>query len=92
MNWDNVREEWETSKITLKDLAAKHNIKLGTLKSRKSREKWSRGATQKDATNYKKVATPKMIIESDELNDKQQMFCLYYLEYFNATKAIYESL
>jgi len=87
MNWDNVREEWETSKITLKDLAAKHNIKLGTLKSRKSREKWSRGATQKDATNYKKVATPKMIIESDELNDKQQMFCLYYLEYFNATKA-----
>ena len=87
MNWDNVREEWETSKITLKDLAAKHNIKPGTLKSRKSREKWSRGATQKDATNYKKVATPKMIIESDELNDKQQMFCLYYLEYFNATKA-----
>lgn len=59
MDWENVRDEWETTKITLKDLAAKHDIKLGTLKSRKSREGWSRGATKKDATKSKKVATPK---------------------------------
>lgn len=56
-NWDEIKLEWETTKITLADLAEKHNIKLGTLKSRKSREKWSRDATEKDATKTKKVAT-----------------------------------
>lgn len=58
-NWDEIRIEWETSKITLAALAEKHSVKLGTLKSRKSREKWSRGATKKDATQNRKVATPK---------------------------------
>ncbi len=61
-NWDEIKLEWETTKITLADLAEKHNIKLGTLKSRKSREKWSRDATEKDATKTKKVA----IISSKE--------------------------
>jgi len=57
-NWKQIRKEWETSKITFKDLAEKHNVKLGTLKSRRSREKWSRDATnKKDATQSKKVAT-----------------------------------
>ncbi|AJK87675.1 MULTISPECIES: hypothetical protein [Lysinibacillus] len=51
-NWDKIKYEWETTKITLAGLAEKHDIKLGTLKSRKSREKWS-----KDATKTKKVAT-----------------------------------
>ncbi|GGB26743.1 phage terminase small subunit [Lentibacillus populi] len=98
-NWEELKKEWETTKITLKDLAAKHNIKLGTLKSRKSREKWSRGATKKDATKPKKVATPKKkvatknkeqfepIVESDDLTEKQRLFCIYYIKYFNATKA-----
>lgn len=52
-NWDLIKKEWETSNITLKDLAEKHGVKLGTLKSRKSREKWSRDATKKDATKTK---------------------------------------
>ncbi|MGE8004029.1 phage terminase small subunit [Lysinibacillus sp. NPDC093216] len=56
-NWDEIKHEWETTKITLADLAEKHEIKLGTLKSRKSREKWSRDATKKDATKTVKVAT-----------------------------------
>ncbi|MGE7951923.1 phage terminase small subunit [Lysinibacillus xylanilyticus] len=56
-NWDEIKQEWETTKITLADLAEKHGIKLGTLKSRKSREKWSRDATKKDATKTVKVAT-----------------------------------
>lgn len=101
-NWVLIKKEWETSNITLKDLAEKHGVKLGTLKSRKSREKWSRGATKKDATKNKKVATPKKkvavqkqnkeipkepVIKNDDLTDKQRLFCLYYLKYFNATKA-----
>lgn len=62
MNWDEIRKEFESSNITLAALAEKHDIKLGTLKSRKSREGWSRDATQKVATSQpkkKKVATSK---------------------------------
>ncbi|GAB1759297.1 hypothetical protein [Priestia megaterium] len=57
-DWDVIRKEFQTSNITLSALAAKRDIKLGTLKSRKSREKWQR-ATKKDATKPKKDATKK---------------------------------
>lgn len=92
-NWDEIRKEYETSKITLTALSEKHGIKLGTLKSRKSRESWLRDSPKKDATKKEKVATKKkdatieLIIDNDDLNDKQKMFCLYYIKYFNATKA-----
>jgi uncharacterized protein YjcR len=57
-NWDNIREEWENNKITLKALSEKHGVKLGTLKSRKSREKWSRENNKSmDATTNERVAT-----------------------------------
>lgn len=63
MNWADIRKEYETTSITLKALAEKHGVKLGTLKSRKSREGWERDATdQKDATRVatlKKDATSK---------------------------------
>ncbi|WP_375106304.1 terminase small subunit [Lysinibacillus fusiformis] len=99
-NWDEIKQEWETTKITLADLAEKHEIKLGTLKSRKSREEWSR-----DATKTKKVATikedaseDKEVVESEEitafelegddgLTDKQRLFCMYYVRSLNATSA-----
>lgn len=94
MDWEKIRIEYENSSITLKALAEKHDIKLGTLKSRKSREGWSRGSPKKDGTKNKKVATPKkkdatkkVVIESDELNEKQKNFCLEYIKCFNATKA-----
>ncbi|MCM3110672.1 terminase small subunit [Lederbergia lenta] len=102
-NWEDIRKEWETTKITLAKLAEKHDVKLGTLKSRKSRDTtngdpWVRGAPKKDATKTKKVATiskrmqPKKeekepIVESDNLTDKQRLFCIYYIKSFNATKA-----
>lgn len=99
--WDEIRKEYEASDITLSALADKHDIKLGTLKSRKSREKWQR-ATKKDATKPKKVATKKkkdattnqirddaieVFVESDELTEKQRLFCLYYVKSFNATQS-----
>ncbi|QUW22471.1 hypothetical protein JSQ81_02470 [Sporosarcina sp. Marseille-Q4063] len=41
----------ETTKITFKALADKHDVKEGTLKSCRSREQWSKDAThKKDAT------------------------------------------
>src|SRR5690625_6621993 len=88
-NWDAIREEWETSEITFKDLAEKYSVKEGTLKSRRSREKWERNATKKDATISKKMQ-PKLqpkepVIWSDDLTEKQKLFCIYYIKSFNAT-------
>lgn len=55
-NWDAVKEDYDTGQYTQKQLAEKHKIKLGTLKSKISREGWNKVATtKKDAT--KKVAT-----------------------------------
>lgn len=99
MNWEEIRKEYETSKVTLKALAEKHGVKLGTLKSRKSREKWLRGATGKDATKSEKDATLKKqdannrtrlikeSLPSDELTDKQRFFCIHYVKTFNATQS-----
>ncbi|MEK4025797.1 terminase small subunit [Sporosarcina sp. FSL W7-1283] len=95
-NWEEIQREWETTKITLAALAEKHGVKLGTLKSRKSRDGWSRGAPKKDATKTQKVATPEKrmqpkkeqfepVVESDDLTDKQRLFCIYYIKSFNAT-------
>lgn len=65
VNWEQIREEWETSNITLKDLAEKHGVKESTMRSRKNREKWQRNATQrKKATQRKNVATRKELIKN----------------------------
>ncbi|AQU79733.1 terminase small subunit [Planococcus faecalis] len=94
VNWEKIQSEWESSKITIAALAEKHNLKLGTIKSRKSREGWSREPSEKDATKRKKVAsvkkdaTPKEVfIESEGLTDKQRLFCIYYIKSFNQTMA-----
>ncbi|MGG3452084.1 hypothetical protein ABER98_19925 [Domibacillus aminovorans] len=68
VNWDTIRKEWETTKITLAALAEKHDVKLGTLKSRKSREGWSRDPTKKDASKIEKVAT----IDKKDATPKKQ--------------------
>lgn len=104
-NWEEIQEEFETSDITMRDLALKHDVKPSTLRSRKNREGWSRDELKKKATQQKKnvatrrnkkksVATEKVIQElndNDELTDKQKRFCLFYLRYFNATKAYQEA-
>ncbi|UQZ76693.1 hypothetical protein C2I17_20285 [Niallia circulans] len=69
MNWEEIRNEFETTNITLKALAEKHDIKLGTLKSRKSREGWSRGAPKKEATKPKKDATQKQKVATNKIRD-----------------------
>lgn len=101
-NWDLIRQEYENSNITMKALAEKYGVKDSTLRSRKNREKWQRNATDKNATQRINVATKKQqnktkkknkatvkepVIENDELTDKQRLFCVYYIKYFNATKA-----
>ena len=101
MDWESIRAEFELSDISLKDLAEKHGIKPATLRSRKNREKWQKrgspdDATQrnKNATQRKNVATrkkvapkAKAILQSSNLEDWEEVFCLEYLKHFNKTKA-----
>ena len=83
-----------------KDIAKKYGVALSTVKSWKTRNNWQRkNATKKKSmhtklkstrTKTKKVASslsPPKLPDSNELNDKQKTFCLYYLQRYNATWA-----
>ena len=101
MDWESIRAEFELSDISLKDLAEKHGISPGTLRSRKNREKWQKRGSPDDATQRKKnatrnatqrknVATQKAIEqleENSELTEQQKQFCAEYSQFPNATKA-----
>jgi uncharacterized protein YjcR len=52
MDWALIREEYETTDISLQDLSNKHNVKYPTIKSRKQRQGWSKDASDapKDAS------------------------------------------
>lgn len=56
VNWDEIRREFESSNISLKELADKYGVKDSTLRSRKNRENWQRNGS---ATQRKNVATKK---------------------------------
>ena len=84
--------------IKQKDICEKHNLSLNTLKSWIKRYGWSKekkGAPklQKECTskdNKKiKVKKPSLnkVMENTDLTEKQRLFCIYYIENFNATKA-----
>lgn len=82
-----------------KDIAEKYNVSINTVKSWKQRYKWNKdGARTKEKsmhTKTEKVCTQRTavaeevesVMDNNELNDKQRLFCLYYVKYFNATKA-----
>ncbi|AHB80325.1 terminase small subunit [Oenococcus oeni] len=67
-----------------KDIAEKYAVSLNTVKSWKKRNNWQRGAP-KEKRVRKKVA--EKINQSPGLTDKQRLFCLYYLQRYNATWA-----
>lgn len=57
MDKDEIQKEYESTDISLKDLAAKHSINYQTIKSWKSRGDWGKVATstKEVATNEKKL-------------------------------------
>lgn len=81
-----------------KEIAAQYGVSEGTVRAWKSRYKWDgsappkKGAT-KSATQHKNVATKtqhvavQQLSDNHELTEKQKLFCLYYLQRFNATWA-----
>ena len=82
-----------------KDIAAKYEVSINTVKSWKKRYAWSRnkktGCIQKGCTQNKKGAHKKeavaedvsQVVINDGLTDQQQLFCLYQSRMFNYTKA-----
>ena len=82
-----------------KEIAEKYNVSINTVKSWKTRYGWQKSVQ----TNNKKVCTQKRdysvvrkeaavtevedVLENMDLTDKQQLFCLYFIKCFNATKA-----
>ncbi|WP_424349600.1 terminase small subunit [Latilactobacillus sp. 5-91] len=84
------------SGMKYKDIAEKYGVSISAVKSWKSRYWSDTTKSKKVATKSPKVATqkkkvaPKIVKElsaNDGLNDQQKMFCLYYLQRFNATWA-----
>lgn len=82
-----------------KEIAEKYGVTINTVKSWKTRYKWSKEDKKSVHTKNKKVCTQKSekkkptenevesVIENTDLNDKQRLFCIYYTRCFNATKA-----
>lgn len=86
-----------------KEIAEKYGVTINTVKSWKTRYKWSKDGKKSvhtktgkvciqknDKNNAKKEAIAEaveQVIENAELTDKQRLFCLYYVKCFNATKA-----
>ena len=98
-DWELIKQEYIESKgtIPLKELAERYNVNPCTLRTRKHRENWDLIVEEVK----KLVDKEKMVIQSQlelteksvdritnaELTDKQKLFCIYYVKYFNATKA-----
>lgn len=76
-----------------KEIAKKYGTTINTVKSWSRRYEWSKkkkkGAHQNKSVHTKKVAKKiaKEIVENEELDERQQLFCVYFMKYHNATKA-----
>lgn len=86
-----------------KELAEKYSVSLNTIKSWVKRYNWSEEKKQKGAHKSKRGAPlnnksknnnkepmqqeVKEVLNNSKLTDKQRLFCIYYIKYFNATKA-----
>jgi phage terminase small subunit len=83
-----------------KDIAEKHDVSINTVKSWKVRHKWERNGvhTKEKGVHTKKKKDAKVtesskkaierIVDSEELTEKQRMFCVYYVKSFNATQSM----
>lgn len=98
IDWNLVKQEYIKSNgaVLLKELAAKYGVKDSTVRSRKNREKWDNElngvATQQcnvaKEKQRKKIEVKTQEIEeimNSELNDKQRLFCLYFVKNHNQT-------
>lgn len=78
--------------VTLKALAVKYGVSESTIRRWKKEDRWDE--EQPPSLRKKKSVrgSPKKTVEyelipSNGLNDRQLLFCMYYVKYWNATKA-----
>jgi phage terminase small subunit len=91
-NRDKSFEIWkqQKGKITNRAIAEQLGVPEKTIGAWKSKDKWIdmfNGVLQTKIRSTPKKKKLDPVIESDELNEKQKLFCIYYLKSFNATKA-----
>ena len=83
------------SGMKLIEIARELGLPEGTVRSWKNRYKWDCNVANNkcnvaNKTQHRKKATSDIIeeiVQNTELTDKQQLFCIYYVRCFNATKA-----
>lgn len=85
--------------MKLVDIAEKLEVPAGTVRRWKSTYKWDgerkserskkSERSEKNKRDNKKAIAKEVeeVIQNTELTDKQQLFCIYYIKCFNATKA-----
>jgi phage terminase small subunit len=98
---DEAFEIWKASggEMKLKDIAAQLGVSDTQVRKWKNLDQWEQKLKGNVTITKRNVTNPKdtpvnddkpikiEIDENNELTEKQRLFCLYYLKYFNATKA-----
>ncbi|UTI41107.1 terminase small subunit [Niallia sp. RD1] len=75
------RDKWDST-TTSDNVVQRNKVKKNNVVQQKQSK--TKNVVQQITT---KEEYKEPIIESDNLTDKQKLFCIYYLKYFNATKA-----
>lgn len=92
-NRDKAYKLWLQSKERpLVDIAKELGERPSTIRKWKSQDNWERSDSKRSAPNKKEYSVkandpPQLVINNDDLTEQQKLFCLYYLQSFNATKA-----
>ncbi|HDR7640746.1 TPA: terminase small subunit [Bacillus wiedmannii] len=86
--------------IPIEEIAEELGKSISLVRKWKSKDKWDENITGNITTGKKvitKVENPKTkkklkaILEDEELSEKERLFCLYYVKYFNGTQAALKS-
>ncbi|MEB8400272.1 terminase small subunit [Enterococcus casseliflavus] len=92
-NRDKAYKMWLKSKERpLVDIAKELGERPSTVRKWKSQDNWERSDSKGSAPIKKERSVkvndpPQLVIDNENLTEQQKLFCLYYLECFNATKA-----
>lgn len=85
MNWEKIRNEYESTEITMKALGEKYGINQSTIRSRKRRENWRKS---RSPTLSEEAAET---LSKTQLEDWEEVFCLEYMNHYNMTRAYLEA-
>lgn len=82
--------------MKLVEIASQLNLPEGTVRRWKSTRRWDNERSDKNSERSERKKERKekaaeneveQVMKNPDLTDKQRLFCLYYVRYFNATKA-----